>query len=176
MKTSGKVALGGVFGSLALVCLLGTVFPYATFALPAAAGMLLVPVAIETGRRWGWLAFGAVAVLNLLLTPSMEAKVLFVAFLGYYPLLKLSIDPLPPVLAWPLKLLLFNATIVVAYWLMLHLFGLEDNSFELFGVNMPLLLLALANVTFVLYDLCLSRLWEWYMLAVHPRLARIFRI
>ena len=153
MKTSGKVALGGVFGALAILCLLGTVFPYATFALPAMAGLCLVPVAIETGRRWGWLAFASVAVLNVLLTPSMEAKVLFVAFMGYYPLLKLSLDPLPPLLAWPIKFVLFNVAIVAAYWLMLHLFGLEDNSFELFGVNMPLVFLAAGNVTFLLYDL-----------------------
>ncbi len=176
MKTSGKVALGGVFGSLAMVCMLATVFPYATFALPAIAGLLLVPVAIETGRRWGWLSFASVAVLNLLLTPSMEAKILFVAFLGYYPILKLSIDPLPPILSWVLKFALFNAAVVASYWAMLHLFGLEDNSFELFGVNMPLLLLALANVTFLLYDLCLSRLWDWYMVIIHPRLAQAFRL
>ncbi len=176
MKTSGKVALGGVFGALAVVCLLGTVFPYATFALPAIAGLLLVPVAIETGRRWGWLAFAAVALLNVLFTPSMESKVLFVAILGYYPLLKLSIDPLPPILAWPIKFLLFNTTVIASYWVMLRLFALEENSFELFGVNLPLFLLALANVTFLLYDLCLGRLWDWYMLAVHPRLARIFRM
>lgn len=176
MKQSGKVALGGVLGALSVVCLLGTVFPYATFALPAMAGLVLLPVAIEAGRGPGWLTFGAVAVLNLLLTPSMEAKLLFVAFLGYYPLLKLVLDPLPRVFSWVLKLGLFNITVVAAYWLMLHLFALEDNSFELFGVNMPLVLLALANVTFVLYDLCLSRLLDWYMLMLHPRLKRSFRL
>lgn len=176
MKTSGKVALGGVFGALAMVCMLATVFPYATFALPAIAGLLLVPVAIETGRRWGWLTFLSVAVLNILLTPSMEAKILFVAFLGYYPILKLSIDPLPPIVSWVLKFALFNVAVVAAYWVMLHLFGLEENSFELFGVNLPLVLLALANLTFLLYDLCLSRLWDWYMLMIHPRLARVFRL
>ena len=175
MKPSGKVALGGVLGALAVVCLLGTVFPYATFALPAMAGLVLVPIAIETGRGWGWLSFAAVSLLNLLLTPSMEAKILFIAFLGYYPILKLSLDPLPRLFSWSAKFLLFNAAVLAAYWLMLRLFSLEKNSFELFGVSMPLLLLALANVTFLLYDLCLTRLFGWYMFAVHPRMRRLFR-
>ena len=176
MKTSGKVALGGVFGALATVCMLATVFPYATFALPAIAGLLLVPVAIETGRRWGWLTFASVAVLNVLLTPSMEAKILFIAFLGYYPILKLALDPMPPIVSWVIKFALFNAAVVAAYWVMLRLFGLEKNSFELFGVNLPLVLLGIANLAFLLYDLCLSRLWEWYMIVMHPRLARSFRL
>ena len=176
MKQSGKVALGGVLGALAVVCLLGTVFPYATFALPAMAGLVLVPVAIEAGKGPGWVTFLAVAALNLLLTPSMEAKILFIAFLGYYPLLKLLLDPLPPVFSWVIKFALFNATVVSAYWLMLRLFALEDNSFEMFGVDVPLVLLGLANVTFLLYDLCINRLLDWYMIAAHPRLKRLFRI
>lgn len=176
MKQSGKVALGGVLGAVSLLCLLGTVFPYATFALPAMAGLALVPVAVEAGRGWGWLTFGAVAVLNLLLTPSMEAKVLFVAFLGYYPLLKLTLDPLPPAFSWPLKFLVFNAAVVTAYWLMLHVFGLEADTFELFGINLPLVFLAIGNVTFLLFDLAAGLLLNAYMQMLHPRLRRMFHM
>lgn len=175
MKQTGKVALGGVLGALSVVLLMGTVFPYATFALPVLAGLVLVPVAVEAGRGWGFLTFAAVALLNLLLTPSMESKILFVAFLGYYPLLKLLLDPLPPWLSWLLKIALFNVTVVAAYWVMLRLFALEDNSFELFGVDMPPVILAVGNLAFVLVDICLSRLTAWYMWALHPRIKRLFR-
>lgn len=173
MKQSGKVALGGVLGAIAVLCLMGTIFPYATFALPIMAGLVLLPVAIEAGRGWGWLTFAAVAVLNVLLTPSMEAKVLFVAFLGYYPLLKLSLDPLPRLLSWPLKFLIFNVTVVASYWLMMNVFALESDTFELFGVNLPLLLLALANITFLIFDLAATLLLEGYMRVLHPRLHRM---
>lgn len=176
MKQSGKVALGGVMGAIALVFLLGTVFPYATFALPAMAGLALVPVAIEAGRRWGWLTFAAVAALNLLLTPSLEAKILFVAFLGYYPLLKLSLDPLSPWVSWPVKFALFNATIIAAYWVMLKVFALESETFELFGVHLPALLLLIANVTFLMFDVASRMLLDMYMRTLHPRLQRMFHL
>ena len=51
---SMRVALGGVFGALALtLMLLGGILPAATFAAPAFAGMLIVPVAIEFGMKTG---------------------------------------------------------------------------------------------------------------------------
>lgn len=176
MKTSGKVALGGVMGALAMVCLLGTVFPYATYALPAMAGVLLAPVAIEAGRAWGWLTYAAVAFLNLLITPSIEAKVLFVAVLGYYPLLKLTVDRHSRLLSWVVKLEVFNGTVVGSYWLILNVLAPEEGTFELFGVNLPLVFLALGNVTLILFDLCLDRLTDWYMATMHPRLHRLFRL
>lgn len=172
MRQSAKVALGGVFGALAMVCLLGTVFPYATLALPLIAGLILLPVAQEAGLRWGWLTFGAVAALNLLITPSMEAKVLFIAFFGYYPVLRLSLEKLPRPLAAVLKFLLFNAAVVAAYWLMIRVFGMEGD-FEIFGVNLPLVMLALGNVLFLMYDIIIGLLLEIYRRFLHPRLSRM---
>ena len=51
MRQSGKVALGGIFGALSLMFMLMTVFPLGTYALPAIAGALLIPVVIEAADR-----------------------------------------------------------------------------------------------------------------------------
>ena len=52
MKTSRKVALGGMVTALSLVLMFLTgVFPFATFALPGIAGLLLIMVVIEMGCR-----------------------------------------------------------------------------------------------------------------------------
>ncbi len=174
MRQSGKVALGGVMGAVALMCLLGTVFPYATLALPAMAGIALAPVALEAGIGWGWLVYGAVALLNLLITPSMEAKVMFVAFFGYYPILRLSLNRLRPPTAWVVRLAVFNVAAVASYWLMIKVFGMEADTFELFGINLPLAFLALGNVTFVIYELALAQLEDVYRRIWQPRLMRLF--
>ena len=45
---SRKIALSGVFGSLAAVLMLmGGILPLATYVAPALAGILIVPVAID---------------------------------------------------------------------------------------------------------------------------------
>ncbi len=106
------------------------------------AGVLLIPIVLESGVKWGFMVYAVVGILNAILTPSLEAKVLFIAFFGYYPVLKALIERIRfRPLEWAAKLLLFNGTFVAAYWLMLHVFALPADSLELFGVNVPLLLL-----------------------------------
>ena len=46
------------------------------------------------------------------------------AFLGYYPIVKPKLDSLRLGLLW--KLLLFNGLILVLYWILLQLLGLEQ--------------------------------------------------
>ena len=139
MKHSGKIALGGLLAALSLVCMLLTIFPFADYALPALAGVLLIPIVLESGVKWGFMVYAVVGILNAILTPSLEAKVLFIAFFGYYPVLKALIERIRfRPLEWAAKLLLFNGTFVAAYWLMLHVFALPADSLELFGVNVPL--------------------------------------
>lgn len=177
MKQSGKVALGGVLGALSLVCLFLTAFPYATYALPALAGAVLIPVVLEIGVKTGWMVYAAVALLALIVTPSVEAKMMFIAFFGYYPILKASLERLRRRwLEWVLKLAVFNAAMVLSYTLLLFAFGLEADTFELFDVNLPLAFLAMGNVVFVIYDLALTNVITLYMRSWHPRLTRLFHI
>lgn len=176
LKQSGKIALGGVLGALSLVFMLLTIFPYMTYALPAIAGVMLIPVVMENGVRWGWMVFAAVAFVAALIVPSMEAKVMFIAFFGYYPVLKATLERLRSrVLEWVLKLLVFNVTMVAAYLLMLYVFGLPADEFEIGGVNLPLVFLGLGNVVFVIYDMALTSVITMYTKALHPKLMRIFR-
>ena len=82
MRNSGKIALGGLISALCLVCMFLTgLIPFATIALPAIAGVLLIVVVIELGKRWALLVYAAVSLLSILLTADMEAKLLFILFL-----------------------------------------------------------------------------------------------
>ena len=175
MRQSGKVALGGIFGALSLMFMLMTVFPLGTYALPAIAGALLIPVVIEAGVGTGWMVYGAVALLSLLVAPDMEAKVLFVSFFGYYPVLKSQLDRirLRP-LEWFLKLGLFNVTMVLSYLLMLFVFHLDPETFVFGGVNVAFLFLLAGNVIFLIYDYALTNVVTVYQRFLHPRLSRIF--
>lgn len=146
------MALGGVLAALAVVIMsMGTLIPVATYVCPMLCALLLKLVLTTCGGRIGWAWYGAVALLSLLLTPDKEAAAVF-AFIGYYPIVKPVLDRRK--LPWMWKGLLFNAAILLMYWLLMHLFGLDQITaeFEGLGIAMTAVLLILGNVTFFLLD------------------------
>lgn len=176
-KTAAAVAFCGVMSALSLLFLLLTAVPVTEISLAALAGLTAVPVVIEVGRRFGLLQYAAVAVLALLLVPTMEGKALYIAFFGYYPVFKSFIEQrrLPRAAEWVLKLLVFNAATVAAYLIMLRFFGLDPQSFTIGGVPLPWVFLLLGNGVFVLYDWCMTRLIDLYLARFHARVRRLFR-
>ncbi len=175
-KGAGRtVALCGIFGAMALMVMLaGDMLPLAVYLCPALAGMLILPVTCEAGRKAGWLFYAGISLLCLLLQPNKESALLFCAFLGYYPLLKFTLEKLRPPLRLLSKLIWFNAAVLAAYWLMLHLFGLAALQQEFAGMTNGWLtaLLALANVTFLIYDLAVARLFAFYVRILRPRIQK----
>ena len=168
LKQSGKVALGGIMGALSLMIMFLTAFPYMTYALPAIAGAVLIPVVIELGNKWAWMVYACVSFLSLLIAPSLEAKVMFIV----KALLERQKNR---VLEWVLKYLVFNVAVVSAYLLSLRFFGLDADSFVIFGFNVPLVFLLLGNVVFLLYDLALRNVAEAYIRVLRPKLNRMFK-
>ena len=146
------MALGGVLGALAVVIMcLGTLIPVGTYVCPMVCVVVLQMVLKTCGTRIAWAWYGAVAILGLLLAPDKEAAAVFV-FLGHYPIVKPKLDRKR--LPWLWKGLLFNTAILVMYWLLLRLFGMEQlvSEFQELGAAMTILLLVLGNVTFFLLD------------------------
>ena len=143
--------------------------------MPMLAGMLLLPITVECGKRQGLLVYASVALLALFLTPSLESRVLYAAFFGYYPTLKLWLEGHTH--RWVgclIKFAVFNLTMVGSYVLMLRVFGLPADSFELFGVSLPLVFLAAGNVIFWVFDAALTGVVQMYWKKWHPRFCRMF--
>ena len=153
MRNNAKqMALGGIFAALAVTIMsLGGMIPLATYVCPMLCMMLQFTVLIFCGKRTAWAWYGAVSILGLLLGPDKEAAAVF-CFLGYYPIIKPRLDKMRLGLLW--KAMLFNASMCIMYWLLLHLFGLEGltEEFSELGTAMLWVLLAMGNVTFFLLD------------------------
>lgn len=151
------VALGGIFAALAVVVMgLGTLIPVATFVCPVICMLMLQIVLKICGGRMAWAWYGAVAFLSLLLAPDKEAAAIFL-FLGYYPIVKPKLDRKRA--SWLWKVLLFNITIAILYWLLIQLLGLTEIAREYAGMGavLTVVMLLLGNVTFLLLDKLLSR-------------------
>ena len=150
------MALGGILAALAVIIMsLGTLIPVATYAAPMLCCMMVQLVLRLCGRRTAWAWYGAVTLLSLLMAPDKEAAAVFLA-LGYYPIVKPWLDRRK--WKWLWKALLFNASILAMYWLLMHLFGMTQimEEFAGMGAVMTALLLILGNVTFFLLDRLLS--------------------
>lgn len=149
---ASNIALGGVLAALAVVIMsMGTLIPVATYVCPILCAVLLQMVLKTCGGRIAWAWYGAVAILSALLAPDKEAAAVFV-FLGYYPIVKPKLDGKK--LGWLWKGLLFNVSVLVMYWLLIHLFGLSQvtEDFEGMGIAMLVVLLVMGNVSFFLLD------------------------
>ena len=151
-----QIALGGMLAAVAMVIMcLGSLIPVATYACPMLCCAIQFVVLAFCGKRIAWAWYGVVAILAVLLAPDKEAAIVFV-FLGYYPLIKQLLDGSKLALLW--KFLYFNVSILAAYWIMIHILGLDhvtQENAEL-GLAGLVLLLALGNITFYLLDKLLN--------------------
>ncbi|MEY8311202.1 hypothetical protein AALA61_04270 [Oscillospiraceae bacterium 42-9] len=176
MKNSMKVALCGVVAALTVVLMLfeGLV-SVASVAIPAVAGCLLIPIVAEAGLGHAFGAYGAAAVLVLLLAPDREAALIYVLFFGYYPALFAVVSKIKSrILLWGAKLLIFNAAAIAEGLLAIYVLGIPFEDFPLLGGWGPVVLLALANLVFVLYDYVLAGLIGQYYRRFYGKLGRMF--
>ncbi len=169
-EQSRKIAAGGLFAALSLMMMFSAaLLPVATYAAPIAAGLMLLPVAVELGTPTALVSYAAVSFLSLFTVPDVEATAMFIAFFGYYPLLRRRLQRLPVLLRTILKYLLFNAAVCAVYAALIFLFSMEALAAEIAG-GFGILLLLLGNVLFWAYDRMIGRLLPAYMLRLRPRL------
>ncbi len=175
-EKSKKVALCGMIAALCTLLMFMTgVFPFATYAMPALAGLLMVAVAVETGASWAVTLYAAVSILSIILTPDKEAMLMFVMFFGHYPITKFWLEKLKPkLLSWVLKIVCFNICIVIAYLIVIFLFQMPDilTEFGDFGKYSVLVMLFLGNALFFAYDICLTQIMAVYVHVFRPRFLR----
>lgn len=178
-RRTHQTALCGVLAALAVgIMMLGGLVPFATFCCPLLASLVLLPAMDECGSAMAVGLYAVIGILSLLIAPDKEAAFLFV-FIGYYPVLrpKLSRIRLRPVRA-ACKLLVFNAAVLAMYNLLLSVFRVGELTaeFEAYSRWMLAGLLALGNLTFLLFDLLLSRLTALYQRRLKPQLRKLFRV
>ena len=177
MRKSTQVALGGLASSLCLVLMFMTgLFPFATYALPAMAGIILIIIVIENGPSTAWLVYAAVSMLSMFVVPDKEAALIFIAFFGYYPILKQAIEknikfkPFQIIL----KFLTFNTAIITMYTILIKFIGASEAIAEMgaLGTAGAILLLVLGNITFVIYDFALTLLITVYFKVLRKKIIK----
>ena len=134
--------------------------PLLVYVLPAAAGIVLIPVCVECEVGFGLLTYFATSILSLFLTPDKEAAVIFAMFFGFYPVLKSALRKIHPVLQIIMKIIIFNVSFILSYWLLINVLGIVtfEDMFGDFGRYGAAILLLLGNLAFFIYDKAVCKL------------------
>ena len=174
MKTnSRRIALSGMMTALAVaLMLMGGLFPLATYACPALAGALLVPLVFDCGEKLALGAYAAVSILSLTLCADKEAALLF-AFLGYYPVIKWRLDRLRrPPLRRLAKAAIMGGAIAAMYALIFFVLRLDQVLADYAEMTRAMLVvtLLLGAVTLALYDRALMVFAVVYLKKLRPKL------
>ncbi len=158
MKKAKITAVCGMMAALSVVLMFVTTFvPVLVYVLPIITGLLVLFVSELSDKKWALGVFFSTAFLSLVLLTDKEAALTYTLFFGYYPLIKEPIERLPAVLSWLLKFLIFNIAAVSVGFLGVLIFGVSAEEYKEFGKLTIPVLLGLANITFVLYDIALSK-------------------
>lgn len=154
---SSRIALGGIMAAGSLAFLWGaSLVPSGRLGLTAVAGLFPMVAVLSAGRSAGYLSWAAAGLLGLILLPSKEVPLLYLAFFGVYPVAKERIESLRRQgIEWCLKLGYFNLVLTLIWRVFHKIFlpslpdWLEENSLLFYGIG---------NLIFIIYDIGLSKL------------------
>ena len=141
---------------------LGSLIPSLDLSLSILAGLIVLILSAEFGDRIAWSVYAVAGIVSLLL-PVKTAAVFFLGLFGWYPILQKKINMLPPFWARVVKFAAFNLLMAGFLYLSALITGTEE------GKGIYLVLAALANCCFYLYDILLDRFLIWYILKIRKR-------
>ena len=132
---------------------------------------------LEVGIGWAFGTYTAIGLLALFLLSDKEAAVMFIAFFGYYPMLRAKFEFIikNKIIRYILELLIYNLSMAVSVVVSMFVFAVDYDDFGDLGKIGFVILILLMNVIFVLYDFLLSKLILAYRLSWQKKLRRIFQ-
>ncbi len=155
--------------------LLASAIPTLEYAIPAAAGFLVLFILVELGVGWASGVYIATTLLGIFIVPNKEAVGMYLALFGLYPIVKFYVDKLPKVIRYILKGVFFVVMTVSAYYVMISVFGVASELLEdLNKFTLPLLIV-LGLVAFLVYDRAMTLIAVKYRMKFHKYVVRMFK-
>ncbi|MBQ4091218.1 MAG: hypothetical protein IJC64_02755 [Clostridia bacterium] len=170
-----KLTLGAVLCALGVVLLsIGSLIQTVDLSAAALASFLCIFAVIELGGAYPWAIYVVTGLLSVILSHFGMAGWFYIAFFGYYPMIKEKVERLSRPVSWLIKMLTLNVAlflcVVISYFLVyassgkglldafMAMFG-DGSATEIFAVIM----VVLVNAVFVIYDIALTRIISLYI-------------
>lgn len=176
MKPTVKTALGGMCVALSVAIMLTSAIPAMIYAIPGAAALLVLFMMAECNKKWALGVYFCTSVVSAILVPEKEAVAIYIALLGYYPVLKTVFDKIKikPVRII-VKSLFFLVIITAAYVVMMKFFGISSELLQESEKIFIPVLYVLGLVAFLLYDKALGMFELIYYRKWQKKFRKIFK-
>ena len=164
MKNTKNLTFSAVLSALAVAIMyIGAMLEVLELSTAALASICVMLILTELGAKYAFLSYACISVLSFLLLPTKYAAIMFIGFLGFYPMAKSFFER--KFRGWRclvLKFLLLNMCIF-AMLLVVRYVMTEALWFEI-------MVLVLANIVFVVYDYALTTLLRAYVFVWRKKL------
>lgn len=160
------IALNGILGALAVICLLlATVMPTGRLSLYALSSFFIAVSIMESGIRAGWLFYAATSLAGLIVVPEKLAVAPYVVFFGFYGIAKYYIEKTGRVaVELIIKYVYFNACLGEAFLAAREFIAAP-------GVKLPWwILVVVLEIVFFLYDFVFTLFINYYKEKLRPKL------
>lgn len=164
MKQNKKLIVSSMVAALALfLMIIAGLIPIGTYAVPVVASLLYIVLVKETGYGWALMAYAVTSIMSLILCADKETAINFILFFGYYPILKMLLEKIKPlVLRIIIKLIIFNVAMIAIFCIATFVLMIPASAYTVFGLYIPWIILAVGNVVFIIYDYALTGLTVQY--------------
>ena len=174
MKTK-RLSFSAMMAALATVLMLVGYFPYLTYAVPCVASLPIMVVLIELNKKSALYTYIA-SILPVFLFCEPESKLLYLCFVGFYPVLKAILEGLKSrILEFIFKFVAFNIGVAIIYLLSRFVFGISFDDLGELGKYGSVIFVTLANLVFLAYDFCLSKMAVYYMYRLHSSVQKFLK-
>lgn len=163
------IALNGVLGALAVICLLlANILPTNKISLYALSSFFISVIIIENSIRAGWIFYAATTLLGFMIVPDKISIVPYALFFGGYGIIKYYIEKLDRIiLEYILKFLFFNACACIILLAAGSLFKAEP----IVAFSWWLLIIA-GEIVFFIYDFVYTLFINYYRDKLRTKLRR----
>ncbi len=128
---------------------------------------------IELNKKLALLSYIASSLL-ILLFAEPEAMLMYIGFLGYYPIIKALIEKIGrAVPEWIIKLLVFNTAVLLIYFIFAKAIGIPTEDYGILGKYGVYILLFLGNIVFAVYDFAISKMAIFYLNVIRPKIKNL---
>ena len=176
LSKTKKIALSAILSALGVIFLtIGSLIEVLDLSSAAIAGFVIVIAVIELGKPYPVMMYFLISFLSALLLPNKYPALFFIFFGGFYPIFKSFIERFHPFVAWVVKFSMFNTflafLILAVNFLVKAGFlpsfdSIDENSLSSFLSNFKIVVFAVANFVFLLYDIAMTRIINLYLIKI----------